>query len=196
VRAPRAALRRDSWRACPPRATAKLSMLKLQIFERRPWLRDVLIVAVVLVAIRAYQQRDLPSGAAPQLEGKLVDGSVVSLASYRGEPVLVHFWATWCGVCRMEQGSIDAIASDRPVLSISSRSGEADLVSKYVTQHQVKPRVVVDSAGALAQRFGVHAFPTTFVLDRNGDIRFREVGYTTELGLRARLWLVGLLPSR
>jgi thiol-disulfide isomerase/thioredoxin len=168
----------------------------LQIFRQRPWLRDVFLVIVVLVAVRTYQQRDLPSGAAPQLEGALLDGSHASLAALRGEPVLVHFWATWCGVCRMEQGSIDAIAADLPVLSVSSRSGEIAAVGQYVAENRVKPRVVVDSSGALAQRFGVHAFPTTFVLDRNGDIRFREVGYTTELGLRARLWLAGLVPAR
>jgi thiol-disulfide isomerase/thioredoxin len=171
-------------------------MLKLQIFHRRPWLRDVLIVVVALVAVRAYQQRDLPSGAAPQLEGALLDGSHASLATYRGEPVLLHFWATWCGVCRIEQGSIDAIARDQPVLSISSKSGAADAVGTYVTQNNVEPRVIVDSSGELAERFGVNAFPTTFVLDRNGDIRFREVGYTTELGLRARLWLASLVPTR
>jgi len=163
----------------------------LQIFRRRPWLRDVLIVVVALVGIRAYQQRDLPNGPAPPFEGDLLDGSRAALAVYRGEPLLVHFWATWCGVCRMEQGSLDAIAADRPVLSIASRSGDAAAVSTYVTSHQVKPGVIVDSSGALAERYGVHAFPTTFVLDRNGDIRFREVGYTTELGLRARLWLAG-----
>lgn len=168
----------------------------LQIFRQRPWLRDVLMVVVLLAAVRAYQQRDLPSGAAPQLEGALLDGSRASLAALRGEPVLVHFWATWCGVCRMEQGSIDAVALDRPVLSIASRSGDVASVSQYVASNQVKPRVIVDSSGALAQRFGVHAFPTTFVLDRNGEIRFREVGYTTELGLRARLWLAGLVPTR
>jgi thiol-disulfide isomerase/thioredoxin len=168
----------------------------MQILKRRPWLRDVLFVVLALVAVRAYQQRDLVSGPAPQLEGALIDGSRASLATYRGEPVLVHFWATWCGVCRVEQGSIDAIASGQPVLSISSKSGAAGAVGSYVIRNDIKPRVIVDSSGALAESFGVHAFPTTFVLDRNGDIRFREVGYTTELGLRARLWLAGLVPSR
>ena len=171
-------------------------MPKLQIFEQRPWLRDVLMVVVALIAVRAYQQRDLASGPAPQLEGALVDGSQASLAAYRGEPVLVHFWATWCGVCSMEQGSIDAIATGLPVLSVLSKSGAASAVGSYVTTHNITPRVIVDSSGELAERFGVHAFPTTFVLDRNGDIRFREVGYTTELGLRARLWLAGLVPTR
>ena len=51
---------------------------------------------------------------------------------------------------------------------------------------------VVDEDNALTKRFRVGVFPTTFVVDGDGDIRDVEVGYTTELGLRARMWLAGL----
>lgn len=156
------------------------------------WLRDLALLVVVFLAIRAYQQRDLPRGAAPALSGVALRGREVSLEDYRGRPVLLHFWATWCGVCRAEQSSIDAIARTLPVLSVASRSGGASEVRAYVQQHGVVPSVVLDASGALARRYGVHAYPTTFVLDAEGEIQFREVGYTTELGLRARMWFAGL----
>lgn len=151
------------------------------------WVREVVIA--IVFAVRLYQQRDLPSGRAPALSGSALDGTRVSLDDYRGKPVLLHFWASWCGVCSAEQGNIDAVASDLPVLSVASHSGSAQQVAAYVSEHGIKSRVIVDESSALARRFGVRAYPTSFVLDAEGEIRHVEVGYTTELGLRARMWL-------
>ena len=58
-----------------------------------PWLRDGAIALLLLLAIRAYQQRDLVRGVAPGLAGRTLDGAQVSLADYRGAPVLLRFWA-------------------------------------------------------------------------------------------------------
>ena len=161
--------------------------------SRRRWLWELVFLMSVVFAVRAYQQRKLPSGPAPALSGIALDGARVSLDDYRGRPVLLHFWATWCGVCRAEQSSIDALAADAAVLSVASQSGTVAEVADYVRVHGVKPRVIPDASGALAKRFGVSLFPTTFVLDGDGEIRHVEVGYTTELGLRARMWLAGSL---
>lgn len=147
---------------------------------------------MLLLSIRAYQRRDMPGGAAPPLAGSDLQGQPVSLADYRGKPVLLHFWATWCGVCKVEQHNIDALTRDLPVLSVASQSGDANEVAAFVRERGIAPRVVVDEESTLARRFGVHAFPATFVIDARGAIRHVEVGYTTELGLRARMWLAGL----
>jgi peroxiredoxin len=152
-------------------------------------LRDLAVIAAIVLVVRAYQQRNLPSGPAPALAGADLDGAAVALEDYRGKPVVLHFWATWCGVCKAEQHNLDAIAGDLPVLSVASRSGDAAEVAAYVREHEVAPRVVSDPKGTLAQRFGVSAFPTTFIVDASGEIEHAEVGYTTELGLRARMWL-------
>ena len=142
--------------------------------------------------IRAYQQRDVVRGAAPELAGIDVRGQRLSLDAYRGKPVLLHFWATWCGVCKAEQSNIDAVARELPVLSVASESGDPSQVAAYAREHAIALPVVVDSSGAIARRFGVHAFPTTFVIDAAGRIRTSEIGYTSELGLRLRLWLARL----
>ena len=155
-------------------------------------MRDLAVIAAIVLAVRAYQQRNLPSGPAPDLVGTDLGGSRVALEHYRGKPVMVHFWATWCGVCKAEQPNIDAVAGDLPVVSIASRSGDAREVAAYVREHEIVPRVILDPDGALAKRFGVAAFPTTFIVDGRGEIQHAEVGYTTELGLRARMWLSGL----
>jgi peroxiredoxin len=156
------------------------------------WLRDASLALLLLLGIRAYQRRDMPSGRAPSLAGTDLRGDAVSLADYHGKPVLLHFWATWCGVCNAEQHNIDAVTRDLPTLSVASHSRSANEVSAFVNEHGIAQRVIVDEQGALANRFGVHAYPTTFIIDGDGMIRHVEVGYTTELGLRARMWLAAL----
>jgi peroxiredoxin len=160
--------------------------------RRWRWLRDAAFVLLLLVGIRTYQQRHMPRGPAPSLAGTDLAGAAVALADYRGKPFVLHFWATWCGVCKVEQHNVDAVSRDFPVLSVASRSGSAEEVAEFVREHAIAPRVIVDEEGALARLFGVHAYPATFFIDRDGDIRHVEVGYTTELGLRARMWLAGL----
>ena len=164
---------------------------RIASLARRRWLlalQMVLFVALFLGA-RAWTQRDLAAGAAPPIDTVLLDGSPVSLGAYRGRPVLVHFWATWCKVCRLEQAAIQAIAGDWPVLTIALQSGDAASVQQYLNEHALTWDTIADPDGALAARYGVRGVPSSFVVGPDGGIRYREVGFTTGWGLRARLWL-------
>jgi thiol-disulfide isomerase/thioredoxin len=153
---------------------------------------EVLVFLALFLGIRAYMQRDLASGEAPLLLGATVEGSALSLESYRGEPVLLHFWASWCRICRLEQDAIEAIARDWPVLTVAMQSGDGLEVERYLEEHGLSFTTIVDEHGALAQRFGVRGVPTSFVIDPAGRIVFSETGFTTGWGLRARLWWAGL----
>jgi peroxiredoxin len=164
-------------------------MQREQAGRFRRWLRDGAIAIVLFLVVRAYQKRDMPKGIAPAFGGVDLHGETVSLESYRGSPVLLHFWATWCGVCKAEQHNIEALAHDLPVLTVASQSGSTSELGAFVRERDIASRVMVDEAGTLAARFGVHAFPASFVIDGHGEIRHVEVGYTTELGLRVRMWL-------
>jgi peroxiredoxin len=150
------------------------------------------LLLLVFAGVRAFQQRDLAAGAAPDLVAVDIHGRPTSLGDYRGRPVLVHFWATWCGVCRAEQHNISSVAEDLPTLSVASLSGDSRDVAAYARQHGLALPIISDASGALAKRFGVSAYPTTFIVNADGEIRHAEVGYTTELGLRARMWLSSL----
>jgi peroxiredoxin len=157
----------------------------------RRWVRDIALLLLVLVAVQWWQTRDAPSGPAPALTGQLLDGRLVSLADYRGRPVLVYFWATWCPVCRLSQGSIDALAQDHAVLAVASNSGDAAEIAAFMREEGLSFPVLLDEAGDLGRRWQVRGVPTSFVVDAAGHIAHVAVGYTTGIGLRARLWLAG-----
>jgi len=160
----------------------------------RKWLRvlwQTLAVIAVVMAVGFWQTRNLASGMAPPLAGLDVHGERLELSAWRGRPVLVHFWATWCPVCALEDDAIQAIAGDWPVLTVAMQSGEAREIAAHLHENNLSFPVLVDGSGELSARFGVRAVPTTFVIDGEGRIRFREVGYTTSWGLRLRLWLAG-----
>ena len=158
--------------------------------RRRRWWLEIAIFLAIFLPIRAYQQHDMASGLAPDFTAVSVpDGGHTALEAYRGQAVLVHFWATWCGVCKASQHNITAIADDLPVITVATQSGGQADVSSYLAGHPMGAPVVIDERGALAARYGVRAFPTTFILDGHGEIRHVEIGYSSELGLRARMWL-------
>ena len=153
------------------------------------WLAEAALLAAVLLGVQLWTTRDAVSGVAPAFEAELLDGRVVSLADYRGEPLLVHFWATWCPACRFEQGTVESIARDHQVLTVAMQSGSAPELVAYVAEHRIDFPVHVDEHGEMAARWGVTGLPTSFVLDGRGRIRHVTAGFTTGLGLRLRLWL-------
>ncbi len=165
----------------PPKTTAS-----------RRWLRraaEVALVLVVILGVRAYQQRDIVTGPAPALAGVLLDGRPFTLAPMAGQTQLVHFWASWCPICRVEQGSIAALARDYPTVTVAMQSGGDDEVARYMQKEALSFPVLNDPEGVLAAQWGVRGVPASFIVDQAGGIRFVEVGYTTEIGLRLRLWL-------
>ena len=100
--------------------------------KTRKWLRrglELLVIIVIVFGVRAWQQRDIAKGVAPALSGTLLDGTSFALAAKPGQPVLVHFWATWCPICRTEQGTIASLAHDNPnVITVAMQSGKNDAV--------------------------------------------------------------------
>lgn len=147
----------------------------------------MLAVLLVFVAVRAYQQRDLAIGRAPELSGVAVDGRALALGSAE-RATLVYFWASWCPVCRLEQGAIESIAADWPVITAAVQSGSDAELRRYLNEHRLTVATLNDHDGERAASWGVRGTPTFFVVDRQGRIRFREVGFTSEWGLRLRLW--------
>lgn len=168
-------------------------MLSASIRERlrgalswRRGLEAALIVAVI-VGAQYWQARDLPEGTAPPLEGVRTDGVRVQVGG-SGAATLVAFWATWCPVCKAEEDNIVAVARDHRVVSVAMQSGDAGTVAKHLRERGIDLPALVDVDGRHAANWRVRGVPTHFIVDANGQIRFRMVGYATTWGLKARLW--------
>lgn len=153
------------------------------------WARDALFLILVIVVVQWWQTRDMPRGQAPGLQGPGLQGGLLSLAELRGQPVLVHFWATWCPVCRLEAGSIADIAADHAVLTVATTSGTADEVNAYLVENDLDMPVIIDQTGKLAGDWSIRGVPASFVIDSRGQIAFATSGYSSETGLRLRLLL-------
>lgn len=152
---------------------------------------EIVVVLAIYLAVKAYMQRDLVHGPVPSLDGSLLGGQRFTIQSYQGKPLLLHFWATWCSICKMEQSSIAAMSEDYQVITVAMNSGTDMEVAAYLEEQGLSFPVVIDENGTIAERFGVRGVPTSFIIDPKGGIKFTEVGFTTESGLRLRLWLAG-----
>lgn len=154
---------------------------------------NLLLFVVVIAGVRAWQQRDMVSGQAPVLQGVTLAGQPYTLPAHPGHPVLVHFWATWCPICRAEQGSIASLAQDDPyVITIAMQSGKSEEVVQHMQAQGISFPVVNDADGSISRAWGVHAVPVSFIIAPDGNVKFVEVGYTTEIGLKLRKWLAGI----
>lgn len=152
---------------------------------------NLLALLLVLLLVRWYMQRDLVSGPVPELSGVSLDQQTVDTRSWRGGPYLVHIWASWCRICRLEEDSINRISANNRVVTIAMQSGDDEDVRDYLAERGFSWLVLNDDNGSLSRRFGIRGVPASFIVDRNGVIRFSEVGYTSGWGMRLRLWLAG-----
>ena len=149
----------------------------------------LIILFVISQGVSWWKSRNALSGNLSEFNVELMDGSRFMISEFSGEPVLFHFWATWCPVCDLQKGSIESIAKDYLGISVASWSeGEAE-VKSYIQENGLTFPVLLDESGQLARYFGLKGVPASFILSPGGEIKFVESGYTTELGLRFRLWL-------
>lgn len=149
---------------------------------------EIAVVLAIFFAVRFWNGHRVASGEIPELDLTTLSGEPITLGA-RPNGYVVHFFATWCGVCRAEEGNVAALAEGHEVIAIASQSGGPGDVQAYVDEAGLgAAHVALDPSGAIAERFGVSAFPTTLYVASDGTIVTSEVGYTSTLGMRLRAW--------
>lgn len=116
----------------------------------------------------------------PPLALDTLDGGRLNLSDVRGEVVLVNFWASWCPPCVHEMPSMQRLAdryADRPftILAVNLAEEEGD-VRAFVTRHELRFPVLLDPAGESIDAWKVFAYPTSYVIDHRGEIRYALFG--------------------
>lgn len=153
---------------------------------------DVGVLAVVFVAVHAWQTRDLPTDqAAPATVLPLLDRTQRGSAVIAGRSGIVYFFAPWCRVCRVSIGNLDDLVDGERVAwgtVVALDYADQEEVRAFIRRTGVDLPVLLGDARTAAD-WSVRAFPTYYVVDAEGRIASRSVGYSTWLGMWVRAWL-------
>lgn len=133
---------------------------------------------------------------APAFDLMDVHGEKVELADFHGEVVLINFWATWCGPCRLEmpvlQDYYERYRSDGFQVLAVNYAEPRDEVESFAAELDLSFPLLLDPGGAIQRRYGVRGYPSSYVVDRRGIIRMVHIGILTEGQLDGYLEELGL----
>lgn len=117
---------------------------------------------------------------APDFELETLDGETVSLSDFKGEKVLLNFWATWCPPCRAEMPDMQKFHENKDVviLAVDLTMSETDPenVPKFVEEFGVTFRVLMDDQEDVATLYEIQPIPTSYLIDSNGIIHNMAIG--------------------
>ncbi|HDZ8914404.1 TPA: protein disulfide oxidoreductase [Aeromonas hydrophila] len=149
------------------------------------WL--LLMALVISTLLDLWRGPTLPAGAM-EAPFTLQDGTTTSLAEQsRGKPLLVYYWASWCGVCRFTTPTVEQLwQQGENVLTVALRSGSDDQLRAGMAKKGLAFPTHNDEQGALAARWQVGVTPT-FLIIKDGKLVSSTTGWNSWLGLKARL---------
>jgi len=116
---------------------------------------------------------------APDFTLTTLDGETFTLSEYQGTPIVLNFWATWCGPCRSEMPALQTTSTrfqDRvAIIGVDQAEGAAE-VQRFVEEMGVTFPIPMDSDSTVGSLYAIQGMPTTFFIDRNGIIRHLWIG--------------------
>ena len=139
-----------------------------------------LLVATGLLPACLEEKGTQVGNLAPDFQLQNLDGQTVSLSNLRGKPVLINFWATWCGYCVDEMPYIQEIyeawlAQGLEVLAINDAESAAR-VKDFIQDNSLSFTVLLDTSRRVAQQYNVTGYPRTFFIDKDGIIQDKVIG--------------------
>ncbi len=145
--------------------------------------RKTTLIALMLslLAISSLASSDLEGRPAPDFALKSATGENLRLSEYRGDVVMINFWATWCGPCRQEMPLLDELYSRYQRVGFNLLGVNIDDDSRramqMVEELGVDFPVLFDARKEVSKLYEVEAMPVTVIVDRQGVVRYVHLGY-------------------
>ncbi len=153
---------------------------------------DVALLILVFLLISAWQTRNLPDDEhMPRLESVWLDDMRAENVMEPGQTGVIYFFAPWCFYCKKSIDNLDSLVASGDLAwarVVALDYGDLDEVREFIKETGVSLPVLLGNAQTSAD-WQIKAFPTYFVINEEGKIAGRSVGYSTSLGLRARVWM-------
>jgi thiol-disulfide isomerase/thioredoxin len=153
---------------------------------------DVALMITAFVLISMWQTRNLPDDEhTPPLELAWLDDMRADTVMVSGETGVVYFFAPWCFYCRKSIDNLDELVSSGQLAwarVVALEYGSLDEVREFIDETGVHLPVLLGGPQT-TKDWQIRGFPTYFVIDGDGKIASRSVGYSTKIGLQVRAWL-------
>ncbi|MFF2483118.1 TlpA family protein disulfide reductase [Paenibacillus sp. NPDC058071] len=137
----------------------------------------------VAAGLQSGIQTGLKEGQlAPDFKLTTLDGKETSLSEWRGKPVFINFWASWCPPCRAEMPHMEKLhvkyGDQAVILSVNMTATEksSQNVEEFAEKYGLTFPIALDEAGSVMERYRIRSYPTTFVVDADGIVRDRVLG--------------------
>lgn len=166
--------------------------MKKKIFY---YLKEVIFVIVFMSVIAnilsIYKSQNLNKEILSINSFKVINNTDYNVEN--SKPLVIHFWASWCPICKFEAANIEYLSKYYNVVTIAVDSGSDYDLSKYLQEKDLNLLVVNDKNKVFSKQFNIQAYPTTLIYDKNKNLIFSEVGYTSTIGLFLRMWWIEFL---
>ncbi len=158
------------------------------------------IAWVLLLPHCAKEGRTPFPASAPDFTLKTLDGQEMTLSKLRGRVVLLDFWATWCGPCRESIPHLVHLQKTYQekgfeVIGMNMDKGDAETVRHFVKSMDI-PYIITVTSDEVSRNYGVTALPTTILIDKEGRIRQKFLGFTSEISKQITSLVSELLEEK
>ena len=128
---------------------------------------------------------ELVGRTAPEVEASLLDGGDFKLSALRGKPVILAFWASWCGPCRLELPALDELQKQRSDIAIYAVNVDREKAkaNAFLKQVKIDLPIVWDNESMALGAYQILSMPTVIVIDAKGTVKLVKVGFNRERAL-------------
>lgn len=149
--------------------------------DRCGTMRSLAVLLLGIVAAASFAASSMEGQPAPDFALKSATGENMRLSEYRGDIVMINFWATWCGPCRQEMPLLDELYGRYQRVGFRllgvNIDDDANRAMQMVKELGVGFPVLFDSRKEVSKLYDVEAMPVTLLLDREGTVRHVHHGY-------------------